>query len=145
MPTYEHTQIGYVTGGACLAGAVLTYLSSRNKEGKQGWWGSILGLTAGAVLFSSLTVKVDEEELRFFFGPGFWERSIPLDDIQSAEVVRNPFYYGWGIRYTFPGWLYNVSGRKAVELDVRDEEPIRIGTDEPKALQHALEHARQKA
>ncbi len=142
MQTYEHTQIGYVTGGAFLAGAAITALSSRTR----GWGGSLLslGLTAGAVLFSSLTVRVDDEELRFYFGPGVWERRIPLDDIQSAEVVRNPFFYGWGIRYTFPGWLYNVSGRNAVELDVQGEPPLRVGTDEPEALQRALEQALQE-
>lgn len=142
MPTYEHTQIGYVTGGAFLAGAVVTALSSR----KRGWSGSLLslGLTAGAVLFSSLTVRVDDEELRFYFGPGVWERRIPLDDIQSAEVVRNPLFYGWGIRYTFPGWLYNVSGRNAVELDVHGEPPLRVGTDEPHTLKRALEQALQE-
>lgn len=142
MPTYEHTHIGYVTGGAFLAGAAITALSSR----KRGWSGSLLslGLTAGAVLFSSLTVRVDDDELRFHFGPGFWTQRIPLDDIQGAEVVRNPLYYGWGIRYTFPGWLYNVSGQQAVELDVRGEEPLRIGTDEPEALLRALERSLQE-
>lgn len=145
MPAYEHTQIGYVTGGALLAGAVITYLSSRNAEGKWGWWGPglALGLTAGAVLFSSLTVQVTEEELRFYFGPGFWDQRISLDDIQEVEVVHNPLYYGWGIRYTAPGWLYNVSGRQAVELDVHGKAPIRIGTDEPDSLKRALEQARQ--
>lgn len=143
MATYEYTQIGYVTVGACLAGTAVTYLSSRSDPGTRKWW-PILGLTAGAVLFSSLTVRVDEEALQFYFGPGFWKRRIPLDDIQSAEVVHNPLYYGWGIRYTFPGWLYNVSGQKAVELDIRGEDPVRIGTDEPDVLKQVLEHALQK-
>lgn len=143
MPTYEHTQIGYVTVGACLAGAAITYLSSRSDPENRRWW-PLLGLTAGAVLFSSLTVRVDDDELRFHFGPGFWTQRIPLDDIQGAEVVRNPLYYGWGIRYTFPGWLYNVSGQQAVELDVRGEEPLRIGTDEPEALLRALERSLQE-
>ena len=93
------------------------------------------------VLFSSLTVVVDEEELRFFFGPGFWTPRIPLAAIQQAKVVRTSPLYGWGIRYPFDGWLYNVSGLQAVELTVKGEGTLRIGTDEPEALVAALAEA----
>lgn len=146
MTIYEHTQIGYVTGGTLLTAAAVTYLSSRS-EGSRNWWSSTtaLGLAAGAFLFSSLTVRVTEKELRFYFGPGLWEQHIRLDDIQGAEVVQNPLAYGWGIRYTFPGWLYNVSGRKAVELELRGKEPVRIGTDEPEALRQALTKAKARS
>jgi len=92
-----------------------------------------------AVLFSSLTVTVTDQELVFYFGPGFWTRRFALDDIVSAEVVRNSALYGWGIRYTPHGWLYNVSGLRAVEVTIRGEGQIRIGTDELEALKQALE------
>ncbi|PSQ58499.1 MAG: hypothetical protein BRD27_06270, partial [Bacteroidetes bacterium QH_10_64_19] len=94
-----------------------------------------------AVLFSSLTVKVDDEELVFYFGPGFWTHRFALDDIIGVEVVRNSALYGWGIRYTHHGWLYNVSGLRAVELTIRGEGQIRIGTDEPETLKRAIEAA----
>lgn len=141
MPLYKHTQIGYVTGTALGAGALAALAASRAELG----WGGFLatgGLLVGAVLFSSLTTIVDEDELRFYFGPGFWTRRFALDDIISVDVVRNSALYGWGIRYTHHGWLYNVSGLRAVELTIRGEGQLRLGTDEPEALKAALEQAR---
>ena len=55
-------------------------------------------------------------------------------------VHTNPLY-GWGIRYPFDGWLYNVSGLQAVELTVKGEGNLRIGTDEPETLVAALAEA----
>jgi hypothetical protein len=101
------------------------------------------GLAVGAGLFSSLTVQVDEEELRFYFGTGYGSGVFPSTSSEASGVVRNPVYNGWGIRYTIHGWLYNVSGLKAIELDIGSEGLIRIGTDEPEQLRQALEQARQ--
>ena len=141
---YKHTQIGSVTGAALGLGALATYASGRSDTEDAGWKRLLTtgGLLVGAALFSSLTVIVDEDELRFYFGPGVWTRRVALDDIARVEVVRNSPLYGWGIRYTPHGWLYNVSGLRAVELTVEGEGPLRIGTDEPEALKRALEEAR---
>lgn len=140
---YKHTQFGYVTGPALGVGALITYASFRAESGTVGWIGLLAtgAFLVGTVLFSSLTVVVDEEELRFYFGPGFWERRFAIDDIQRVEVVRNSAISGWGIRYTHHGWLYNVSGLRAVQLKIRGEGQIRIGTDEPEKLKRALEKA----
>lgn len=144
---YKHTQMGYVTGGAGLAGTLIACYAFLAEHGTLGWLGSIMtgGLGLVTILFSTLTVEVDDQELRFYFGPGFWTTRIPLRDIEHVEVVRNKVYYGWGIRYTFDGWLYNVSGLDAVELRVRGRGTLRIGTDEPNELKRALEQARQAA
>lgn len=143
-PSYEHTQVGYVTGTALALGGLIAYASFRSEGEVMGWMGlaTVGSFGVGALLFSSLTVTVHDEELRFYFGPGFWERRIPLSEIRQVRVVRNAAWYGWGIRYTPHGWLYNVSGLRAVELTVRDEGTLRIGTDEPERLKRALEQAR---
>jgi hypothetical protein len=52
--------------------------------------------------------------------------------------VRNPWYYGWGIRITPDGLLYNVSGTRAVEITLTDGSKLRLGTDEPEALCQAI-------
>jgi len=142
---YKHTQIGYATGGALAGAALVSAWTLRSEPNAPGWLDVVLtgGLGLGAVLFSSLTVQVDREAVAFYFGPGIWRRRIPLDAIQRVAVVRNSVYYGWGIRYTPHGWLYNVSGLQAVELMVRGEGTIRIGTDEPERLQAAIEAAQQ--
>jgi hypothetical protein len=141
---YRHTQVGYVTGGLTLVVLPLIYYAFMAEGGLGAFGHAMLGAFGIlAVLFSSLTVKVTDRELVFYFGPGFWERRFALDDIVSVEVVQNSPLYGWGIRYTHHGWLYNVSGLRAVEVTIRGEEQLRIGTDKPEALKQALEAARE--
>jgi hypothetical protein len=56
-------------------------------------------------------------------------------------VVKNPWYYGWGIRLIPGGWLYNVSGFWAVELQMKNGKRYRIGTDDAEGLAKSLEAA----
>jgi len=91
-----------------------------------------------AYLFSSLTVEIVDNGLRWHFGPGFWSYRLALRDIEGIAAVRNRWLNGFGIR-TRPGFrLYNVSGLDAVELRLRSNEIRRIGTDDPKGLAEAL-------
>ena len=95
------------------------------------------------VLFSSLTVEVDDEALRIIFGPGLVRHAWSLDRIRSWSTVRNPWWYGWGIHLTPRGWLYNVSGSGAVEIVLSGGRRCRIGTDDPSGLTAALEAIRR--
>lgn len=141
---YEHTQLGYVTVPILVVIALLAGVFAAQSDSGISKWASLavsVGLFVGAVLFSSFTVSVNEQGVRFFFGPGFWEQRIPHEDIEQVRIVRNPVWYGWGVRYTPDGWVYTVSGLRAVELTTVNEDRIRIGTDEPQAFKHALEAA----
>ena len=114
-------------------------------SGTQPWVQVVLLCACGLLLFmtwlfGSLTVEVDEEELRHWFGPGFWKKSYQLLDIESAKVVRNSWFWGWGIRLTPHGWLYNVSGLDAVQLQLRSGRKLRIGTDDPQGLIEVISH-----
>jgi hypothetical protein len=93
-------------------------------------------------IFSTLHVEVDSNALRWYFGRGVPKFSIPLHEIQSAKVVKNSWIYGLGIHFTPSGWLYNVSGLRAVEVTRLDGKRVRIGTDEPEALLAAITSAR---
>jgi len=93
------------------------------------------------VLFSSLTVVINEDELEVRFGPGIVRKRIKLYDIESCQVVRNHWYYGWGIRLTPHGWLYNVSGFYAVEIKFRTGKKFRIGSNVPQELEAAIQQA----
>jgi hypothetical protein len=97
------------------------------------------------VLFGSLTVDVDDAAVSIRFGPGLIRRSFALAEIRAVTAVRNPWYYGWGIRLLPRGWLYNVSGLDAVEIELADGRTHRIGTDEPEALAAAIQQARGAA
>ncbi|WP_088328906.1 hypothetical protein [Lacimicrobium sp. SS2-24] len=92
-----------------------------------------------AWLFWSMTIEVDDMQLRWFFGPGFWKKSLSLSQLHSASAVTNRWWYGWGIRLTPSGWLYNVSGLSAVELHLVDGTRIRLGTDQPHTLAEVLQ------
>lgn len=97
------------------------------------------------VLFSSLTVTVTNDAIEIRFGPGLIRKKFALADIASCRIVRNRWYYGWGIRKIPGGWLYNVSGLDAVELRMSSGRTYRIGTDEPRELRDAVQRALSEA
>lgn len=92
-------------------------------------------------LFSTLNVTVAEDRVQCRFGVGLIRRHIRMADVQRVEAVRNKWYYGWGIRLTPHGWLWNVSGLDAVELTFTNGKKFRIGTDEPERLLDAIRAA----
>lgn len=97
----------------------------------------ILGVTG--ILFSSMTVRVHENALSWYFGPGFWKKTIPLTNIEKATATKTKWYWGYGIKYFGPKrWLYNVSGTDAVELRLRNGGWVRLGTDDVTGLMQAL-------
>lgn len=98
-------------------------------------------LVAVAVVFSSLTVEITASSLVFWFGPGVFRQTVSLAEIEQAEVVRNPWYYGVGLRITPRGMLYSVSGLSAVEVTRKDGGRFRLGSDEPERLARALQQA----
>ncbi len=138
---YKHTQIGYVViiavGGALfLLGSLLAvygfYLTTVIV---------LILLVICLALFATLTVKMDEGTLEVRFGPGVIRKRFPLKDIESCQVVTNPWYYGWGIRMTPHGWLWNVSGLNAVEIQTKGGNKYRIGTDEPEELAGVIQRS----
>ncbi|MBN2196483.1 MAG: hypothetical protein JW751_26970 [Polyangiaceae bacterium] len=136
---YRHTQVGWVTLVALvlIAGTVGGLLATAELWAALG---ALIGLLlAIAVIFSTLTVEVDQHQLRFHFGLGFPRKRIPLADVRQYAAVQNPWWYGWGIHVTPRGVLYNVSGLDAVELRLQNGKCLRVGSDEPGALCRALE------
>lgn len=88
-----------------------------------------------AILFSTLTVEVNRQNLIWYFGPGIWKYHIPIDDIEEVIHVRNHPLEGFGIRWTpTKGWLYNVSGLDAVKIIRKSGKTTRIGSNEPNKL-----------
>ncbi len=106
--------------------------------------GVLIIIAVALVLFSSLTVVIWEEELEVRFGPGPIRKRFKLNEIESCKVVKNHWYYGWGIRLTPHGVLYNVSGFYAVEIKLRMGKKFRIGTDVPQELEVAIQQALSK-
>lgn len=100
-------------------------------------------LLLSAWLFASLRIQVASDHVRAAFGPGWPRRSWSTAGIVSAEPVRNRWWYGWGVRLTPTGWMWNVHGLSAVLVTWADGRRLRLGTDEPHALAQALRAAAQ--
>jgi len=113
---YEHTQVGYliivalvaamVTIGIILATAGVHWIAIA----------VLVVLAIALVLFSNLTVVISEEELLVQFGPGVIRKRFKLNEIESCQAIKIPWYYGWGIRLTPQGMLFRVSGFHAVQI-----------------------------
>jgi len=139
--TYRHTQFGTVNVVIAIAIMPLVFLPAWVAGAAPVAWLILLFLLGVLALFYNLTVEIDAEYLRISFGIGLIRKRFPLDQIDSCLPVRNSWIYGWGIRLTHRGWLYNVSGLDAVELKMKSGKTCRIGTDEPEVLAAALREA----
>jgi hypothetical protein len=144
-PAYRHTQAGHVVR-VCLFVALAVCALSGLAAPPVGYSGIILFavcvvLALAILLFWSMTVEIRAGLLEARLGPGLIRKRAALDQIASCEPVRNPWWYGWGIHYTPHGWLYNVSGARAVEIRLRSGKVFRLGTDEPEVLASAVRRA----
>ncbi|HEV2721172.1 MAG TPA: hypothetical protein VG323_14210 [Thermoanaerobaculia bacterium] len=139
MTHYRHTQIGWLIivfmgAGAAIFAAILAHSGMSIIA-----LGGLIVMAAMLAIFSTLTIEVTDEEFRFHFTFGLFGREIPLPAIAKCVEVENSVLYGWGIRVTPVGKLYNVSGAKAVELRMRGGDRLCVGSDEPARVCAVLE------
>ncbi len=92
-------------------------------------------------MITSLTVEIKEGLLEARFGIGAIRKRVRLEEIESYKRVKYPWYYGYGIRLTPHGWLYNIYGRDAVEITQKNGKTFLIGTNDPSGLEMALKQA----
>ncbi len=146
---YKHTQIGYLMLIVTLAVLVLFgwMYSTASAEPPSVDSGTNFAVTALMAFilfvlasFVSLRVSIDEKCLHIKFGYGVYQKKFLLSNILSAQIVKNHWYYGWGIRvWLWPKmWIYNVSGFSAVEIKLKNGKTYRVGTDEPRKLEQAI-------
>ena len=93
------------------------------------------------LMMSSLTVTIDDKYIRVRFGLGVFFKKFPLSEIVGCSDQYKTFCLGWGIRYYFGGWLYNIAGFKSVEIIFKNGKKARIGTDELEKLAGAIRDA----
>lgn len=149
-PLYDRSQPGTLVlfalgGGAAVCGVVLAAVLAEEESP-----GAPLAVLAGvfallgacAFLFRRLRVVVTDLEVVASFGSGWPRRAIPLSEVRGARAVRNRWWYGWGVRLVPRGWMFNVSGLDAVELELSGGRVFRIGTDDPEGLAAAIERVR---
>jgi hypothetical protein len=85
-------------------------------------------------------VRTDGIYIRFFpFHLSFLR--FAFDSIKACEArTYSPIgeYGGWGIRYSWNGKAYNVSGNQGVQLELNNGKRILIGTQHPLDFMSAL-------
>lgn len=154
MTAYKHTQTSYpmiVATLLVLAFFAHAFMTARAEPPSydSGTNFAVTAVMAFVVCvlasFTTLTTIVDENRLRIRFGYGIFRKGFLLNEIVSVGIVRNRWYYGWGIRVWFWPYMriYNVSGLDAVELIMKDGKTYRIGTDAPSELESAIRQAKK--
>jgi hypothetical protein len=135
---YRHTQIGYVIIAVFAVAVLITdVLMVIYGSGLLSLLVAVVLIIIGS-LFATLTIDVHNGVLRASFGPGLIHKTVQLKDVDRCEPIQYPWYYGYGIRITPRGWLYNVSGTQGVALTLKSGRVIQFGTDQPDALCFAV-------
>jgi len=136
--SYRHSQPGYLLIIVSLilisTGAIVYAFGARPAEIL-----CVVGILC-LVFGYKLTVEIGDSSLRFWFGLGVFWKNIPLEEIMYCQPFKG-IVCGWGIHIGPDGWLYNVSGMKAVTIALKSGKKIHIGTDEPHQLVEAVNSA----
>ena len=90
------------------------------------------------LLFFSLTIVINEQTLRWYFGFGIISKDVELSQIAQTSAYKTKWYQGIGIRMLSDGWLYNASVGQAVKITLADGKNIYLGCKDAGALQQAL-------
>ena len=139
---YDHTQFGtvlLVCFVVVIATAATVYAVLPPDTSRAGLYFTTAFLAAMWLLFGWLSVRIADDALEVTFGIGLVRKRIPLASITKVEVVRNKWWWGFGIRATPTGWMYNVSGLDAVLLHLDNDKKFRLGTDDADGLAKALD------
>ena len=136
--SYQRKQTGSAMTGIVLAGLASIFILMSRKGIKRVLIFYIVVLGFCALLFSSMTVAVANGVLSVKFGFGIVRKKFMLSEVESCRVVKNPWYYGWGIRRIPGGWFFGVSGLTAVEIKMKSGKMYRIGSDVPEELETAI-------
>jgi hypothetical protein len=106
----------------------------------------LIGIGLPLLFYSArLVTEVRSDGLYLRFFPFHWSfLKFPFDSIKHAEArTYSPIreYGGWGIRYSWKGKAYNVSGNEGIQLELRDGKRVLVGSQRPLELLNALRAA----
>ena len=92
-------------------------------------------------LFYALTVQISDGKLKFWFGIGLISKTYSLNEIQSTQEVKDPWYYFWGVKSIPGGWLYAIAPGNALEIVLKNGKIVHLGTNQSKKLKEAMDEA----
>jgi len=129
---YKYTQVGY---GILIFLSIVWLFLFYKKDSPIS-----LGLLALCmILFSTLTVRLSNGYLEWYFGPYIWKKKISIQEVERVSIEPIKWYYGYGVRYLGDKTLYTVSGSQAVRLDLRSGEIIMLGSGNAAELLNSLQ------
>jgi hypothetical protein len=139
MLNYYHVQRGYWVQ-TILAIPLLAMFITRSQLSSGFWIALVIVFLVGGS-FHMLTVTVTHHFIQVQFSLMFIRKRIWFNKIAGLDIVRVPWYWGIGIRWTSEGVLYNVAPGRAVAVRLRSGRSFLIGSDEPEKLAEAIESA----
>ncbi len=144
---YHHVQNSpqwVVVVASLFAVAMFSLSAALLRSEEIGIWGSLFVTAWAAVVylailnFTRLTVTVDPAAINLKWRLGWPQKTIDRGRVVSVEAHRNTWIAGWGIRKVTRGWMWNVWGLAAVQLELDNGRVFRIGTDDVDGLLTAL-------
>jgi hypothetical protein len=87
-----------------------------------------------------IEVRPDAVLVRFFPFHLHWRR-LPAQELSECYARRySPLweYGGWGIRYGWSGWAYNLRGHEGVQLVFKNGRKLLLGSQQPQELAAAI-------
>ena len=141
MKQYKHTQIG-IRLSPLHPVIVLLMGSLTIVTGFEPFAvGGPIGIVIALAIFTRLTVSVDAQRIETQFGRIVIHNVFYLKDIETYSVLQNSWYYGWRIRLTPRGGIFDVSSLSGIVLQMKSGKRHRFATDDPDNLAKALDEA----
>jgi hypothetical protein len=139
MLNYHHIQRGYWIQ-TLLAVPLVAMFITRRELPTVFWIALVLVFLVGGS-FHMLTVTVTHHFIQVQFSLMFVRKRIWFHQVAGVDIVKVPWYWGIGIRWTPQGVLFNVAPGNAVAVRLRSGRSFLIGSDEPEKLAQAIESA----
>jgi hypothetical protein len=136
---YRHTQWGKLSVPLILLGTAMVVVLVAGDDEMSTFTAAmitsfVVAISGLLLLTSRLEVTVTNGSVAAAFGFGWPRKSIELHDVTSVRQVRNRWWHGFGIRKTPSGWMYNVWGLDAIDVEDKTGKVFRIGTNDPENL-----------
>lgn len=100
----------------------------------------VIGLVILLLVSMKLKTRIDTVALSFSYFPFIRRRTYPISDIENLELIAYNSIFkfgGWGIRYNFEMWAYNVRGKHGLVVTLKRKKFL-IGTQKPEEMQKAI-------
>lgn len=145
MKIYRETQTSWflvIALAGITATCFLAYLGSWGDDPIEKSWEVVLIavlLLTPLLIFYNMRTVVDNKCIFIRYGIGVVRKEIELKGVRDVSIVKVPWYWGFGIKYSRKGTLYSIGLTRAVKLDFgHGFTPVMIGSRNPEALAGAI-------